>query len=133
MDDGEIVSQSCDRTNGHSVRNEHYGQAKLACGEIERDSVRIAVAGHQGEIEIAAPEYFYVAHVEAHKLDYSKHFEKLVSSMEPAHYFEYPSRAALSGQRGQDRGIGHKTKLQLIPTYLGRQWKKGFDRSALIT
>jgi hypothetical protein len=82
MDHRQVVAELSYGPYGHAVRDENDGQATLSRRQVERDAVRVAVAGHHRETEAPVLEDVEISRVVANQFDNAKHFEELVPPMQ---------------------------------------------------
>lgn len=82
VDDGEIVSQRGNGSNGHPMRNQHHWNSAFSCRQVEGDAVRVTVAGHYGKTKGGALKNVEVTAVKGDEFDYAQNFEELTASMQ---------------------------------------------------
>ena len=97
FNDGQVIVEDRDRDNGHAVRDEHDRRAEPAGRQVQRDAVRVAVAGHHGEIEVPARKELAVPPVVREQLHDAQRPEHAVAAHQGS---RQPDRAPAVCDRG---------------------------------
>ena len=114
MDHCQIIRESRDRTYRHAMRDQNNGHATLSRSEIEREAMRITMAGHHREIKAAVLKDFAIARVVTGKLNNTQDLEELVASESP-HEFEDTSRRAVLRERAPGCRVRTVAEFQFRP------------------
>src|SRR5215813_5489018 len=96
MDHCQIIRKSRDRTYRHAMRDQNNGHATLSRNEIECQTVRIAVTGHNCQVEAAALKDLEVTRVVSNKFDNTQGLEEVIASKSSHEPEDTPRRETLA-------------------------------------
>src|ERR1041384_909861 len=84
LHDCNVVIELRDRLDGHPVCDQDHWNAEPARCHTQRDAVRIAVAGYDGELKSSGSKQFDVALIVEEELDETIGVERAVSKVQEA-------------------------------------------------